>query len=647
MSLFDKWYQVFVSSTYEDLIEERQEVMHALLELDCIPSGMELFPAANEDQWTLIKRVIDVCDYYVVIIGGRYGSVDESGISYTEKEYRYALVKNKPIITFLHKNPSELPANKTDMNEEKFNKLMEFRDYVSNKMVKFWSDAKDLGSVVSRSLIKLIKQHPAIGWVRADLLPDKDPSSEILKLKQQIEELNEQLEKERSSPPKGTEKYVGGESHFLLKYSFIEYRDFRDTQSWEAKTYTSWNEAFSIISPSMIDECNEYDIKARINDYLYDKEHERHDNSRKFKIDRESFDSLIVQFNALEMIRKSAKKHTASDTNVYWSLTEFGKQLMLKLRAKKNPDYFEGDIPESEKAVMIKLQNGIEDWIVQRPELGYFKNLYVGKKNVIQLSLYESDLFELPSTIDNLDHLEVLRVIKCELLEIPPELFNINSLQNIDFSMNSIKEIPSEIKNLFKLKKLDLSNNKIKKIPESIGELKELESLYLNNNGIEFIPKTILNLKKLRSLSLTFGEISEFPSSIIKLNKLESLVITGGNFETLPDLFYELKNLKYLYIRCDKLTKISHLLGNFVDLIELEIGGENLGEFPSEIGDLSKLNSLTLSDSKIFNIPDSLSKLEKLETLFIAKKLYDSLKAESKQLLEILESKGLDLIIDQ
>ena len=47
-------YQVFVSSTYQDLQEERQEVMQALLELECIPAGMELFPAANQDQWTLI-----------------------------------------------------------------------------------------------------------------------------------------------------------------------------------------------------------------------------------------------------------------------------------------------------------------------------------------------------------------------------------------------------------------------------------------------------------------------------------------------------------------------------------------------------------------------------------------------------------------
>ena len=76
----NKKYQVFVSSTYQDLLEERQEVMQALLELECIPVGMELFPAADDDQWTLIKGLIKDCDYYVLIVGGRYGSISPAGI---------------------------------------------------------------------------------------------------------------------------------------------------------------------------------------------------------------------------------------------------------------------------------------------------------------------------------------------------------------------------------------------------------------------------------------------------------------------------------------------------------------------------------------------------------------------------------------
>lgn len=61
-----------------------------LLEADAIPAGMELFPATDDDQWTLIKRVIDASDYYIVIFGGRYGSIGSDGISYTEMEFRYA-----------------------------------------------------------------------------------------------------------------------------------------------------------------------------------------------------------------------------------------------------------------------------------------------------------------------------------------------------------------------------------------------------------------------------------------------------------------------------------------------------------------------------------------------------------------------------
>ena len=113
-----KRYQVFVSSTFRDLQEERQEVIQALLELDCIPCGMELFPAANEDQWSLIKSVIDGCDYYLVILAGRYGSLDPDGVSYTQKEYEYAVEKSKPVIALLHENPGLIPAGKSETDPD-------------------------------------------------------------------------------------------------------------------------------------------------------------------------------------------------------------------------------------------------------------------------------------------------------------------------------------------------------------------------------------------------------------------------------------------------------------------------------------------------------------------------------------------------
>ena len=159
----ERKYQIFISSTFEDLKEERKEVTQALLEMDCIPTGMEMFQASDDNQWELIKSVISSCDYYIVIIAGRYGSVHPiTKKSYTQMEYEYAAEIGLPIIAFLFDNIDNLPSNKVDKNKKN---LLQFRKLAQNRMVKFWSNKSELASVVSRSVYKIIKTHPQSGWI--------------------------------------------------------------------------------------------------------------------------------------------------------------------------------------------------------------------------------------------------------------------------------------------------------------------------------------------------------------------------------------------------------------------------------------------------------------------------------------------------
>ena len=98
-----KRYQVFVSSTFEDLKEARQKVIESLLKLRCLPAVMEFFVASDHDRWSLNQRVLDESDYYVVIVAAKYGSTitdgQDAGMSYTEKDYRYA--RKKGILSVL------------------------------------------------------------------------------------------------------------------------------------------------------------------------------------------------------------------------------------------------------------------------------------------------------------------------------------------------------------------------------------------------------------------------------------------------------------------------------------------------------------------------------------------------------------------
>ena len=162
-------YQVFVSSTYDDLREERQEIIKALLELNCIPSGMEFFPASDVDQWSLIKPVIDDCDYFIVVIGGCYGSTGPDGKSYTQMEYEYALAAHKPVLAFLHHRPEELPPERVDQGVDLKDKLENFRELAKKqRMCKFWKSPQELGRVVNSSITRIIEEKPAIGWIRAN-----------------------------------------------------------------------------------------------------------------------------------------------------------------------------------------------------------------------------------------------------------------------------------------------------------------------------------------------------------------------------------------------------------------------------------------------------------------------------------------------
>jgi hypothetical protein len=347
----DKRYQVFVSSTYEDLREERNEVMHALLELDCIPSGMELFPAADEDQWTLIKELIDDCDYYVVIIGGRYGSVHSSGKSYTQMEYEYALSKNKPTIAFLHENPAKILAGKTEATDDGRKKLEAFRKLAQTKLVKTWSSAADLGSKVSRSLSQLIKRHPAVGWVRANEAVEF-AAPEILGLRRQIDELQTKLNRAEHEPPEGIGQLAQGDDEFRMNFD-IELADEDDEVIWQTAYYVeeSWNLIFAAIAPHMIDKADEAELrhvlgivfKETLEDIATkDNEVKEHLKQQKLnyvprlhrsRLTTADLKTIIVQLRALGLIVRDDRRRNQSDTKTYWTLTPFGDQMMTQVRA--------------------------------------------------------------------------------------------------------------------------------------------------------------------------------------------------------------------------------------------------------------------------------------------------------------------------
>lgn len=162
-------YQIFLSSTYKDLIEERQVAINKIMKLHQIPAGMELFGAVGVKQWEYIRREIDNSDYYLLLLAGKYGSVNEEGIGYTEAEYNYARKMGKHIIPFLVKDLEVLPRVKCENDRNRWDQLQRFRKKIEKEagLVAYWTDIHDLDAKIGEGLANVMRDYPAkTRWVR-------------------------------------------------------------------------------------------------------------------------------------------------------------------------------------------------------------------------------------------------------------------------------------------------------------------------------------------------------------------------------------------------------------------------------------------------------------------------------------------------
>ena len=312
-----KRYQIFISSTYNDLKEERQAVLESILKLRHIPVGMEQFVATNEEQFGYIKRLIDETDYYVLIIGNRYGTLGEDGISYTEKEFDYAVSKNIPILAFVHSDPNSFSFEKSEKTEIARKKLEKFRDKVEhNRLVSLfpWNGPDSLSKEVVVALVNAFNDFPRSGWERVTsydnselLIQINDLRMENSMLKEENErlqfreELNEAVNEKINTFPWDNTITLIGRSSKDEKYKNIE-----------IPFDISWRQIFSIWGGYLLEERDV--LKYELKEAFFG------DGNDGFQISNVDYQYILFEFIRIGLIKIEKKKLI---------LTEEGKKFLI------------------------------------------------------------------------------------------------------------------------------------------------------------------------------------------------------------------------------------------------------------------------------------------------------------------------------
>lgn len=335
----EKRHQVFISSTFNDLKQERAEIIQALLELDCFPAGMEIFPATDSAAWELIKGVIDDSDYYCLIVGGRYGSLDADGLSYTEKEYDYAYSAGKPIVAFLHGKPDEIPVGKTDSSFAAQEKLKAFRQKIEERHhCKFWVSPEDLGGKVSRAIVSLRKTNPSEGWVPGAFAQDEKSRIESAELRAKVAQLESEI---ASRSSEASLVLVDGLAYGDETLEFQVFYDSEDNGEGNRQILRiSWDLMLKYVGPKLMNECSDEEFLDNLRMCCYHElENILKDKTILFRsivLPRVVVDQISVQFRALGYMVSGIKRRAVSDRQRYWKLTSTGERRLIGMQAVRS-----------------------------------------------------------------------------------------------------------------------------------------------------------------------------------------------------------------------------------------------------------------------------------------------------------------------
>lgn len=320
----DVKYQVFVSSTFVDLVEERRSVIESILNLGHIPVGMEAFQASDDTQWDYIKRRIDESDYYVVIVGERYGS-EEKGKSYTQMEYEYAVAQGVPVAAFLLDPVARKswPSDKVEFDKK--DKVEKFRNLCQKKLVKFWKNGDELGARVALALNELMRQKPRTGWVRADVVPSANVLDELARLSEEKRLLQAQVDALSEADHKLS---IPADVRWLIsEYRKSSTADYFNPPSPIAIDMTLLD-FFMRTVPAFTEEIYVYSCRYQFQEVLLGAN--QTDDAAGEVVDQIMLEFLVG--NLIEKHTKVSYSHNQPSSSEFYRLTDFGKKFVMLLK---------------------------------------------------------------------------------------------------------------------------------------------------------------------------------------------------------------------------------------------------------------------------------------------------------------------------
>ncbi len=344
----DRRYYAFISTSGTDMQDEYAVLTQALLE-----QGIFSWSPAQSRMYELdfVRKQIDQCDYYILLLGNHYGRLDGSGASFMHLEYIHAITKQKPIIAIRHHWPDLNTPTVLDDPEARspFGKFR--RQVQERKQATFflaYDDASNLSTAIKRHVPRCVNLYPTTGWVRANARQSTlNVSSDTLALQEEVIQLRKKLalidRRVKETPalnpilPAIMKTMPAPVSHEAETLNFaFTVQAYQEGNFKELKLNKTmrWDEILTILGPSFHPPAPEDQFGRVINDYL---------NSSALSLAREQMPRAHaiaraqINTQSLHQIKTQMKNNhwiapisRDERKRLLWELTEEGNQILQK-----------------------------------------------------------------------------------------------------------------------------------------------------------------------------------------------------------------------------------------------------------------------------------------------------------------------------
>jgi hypothetical protein len=329
-----KKYLVYISSTLDDLKNERRDLVKLVAELGALPVTMDAFDINNPHEQKFIKKAVEESDYFLCITAHKAGESAGKGFV-PETEFSWAEKFGVPVIALIIDDKARWKANKKEKSAVAIKALDSFKKRLRTHTHDTWTTAADLRQKAQSLLVQKMNLNPQAGWVSAAEAIEPSVANELARLIRENESLKNQIRMEGTDITARVREQMKHALKVLAVNRVSLSFWYTSGENWENTTKFRCIRLFKLLAPELSAAKTTADISRFLGTILNP---DLEKTVRKdYPTPTNTIKKIMADLSLLKLVRCTTGEpgSSVSGDDETWEITEYGRETYAAYRMRQ------------------------------------------------------------------------------------------------------------------------------------------------------------------------------------------------------------------------------------------------------------------------------------------------------------------------